>query len=57
MRRPYLEQRHVAAVLYLNTGGGADFSGGMLQFQSGAPAAVQPSAGRLVRNNVKDLWL
>lgn len=52
MRRPYLEQRHVAAVLYLNTGGGADFTGGVLQFQSPeseAPVEVQPAAGRLVR--------
>lgn len=51
MRRPYLEQRHVAAVLYLNTGGGADFTGGVLQFQSPEseePVGVQPAAGRLV---------
>ncbi|GBF93946.1 2-oxoglutarate (2OG) and Fe(II)-dependent oxygenase superfamily [Raphidocelis subcapitata] len=44
--RDYLQQRAYAAVLYLNDAGAA-FGGGALRFRSGAPARVEPRAGRL----------
>ncbi|MEW5298874.1 MAG: hypothetical protein WDW36_001948 [Sanguina aurantia] len=49
--RPYLRQRHISAVLYLNTGGGVDFEGGELRFLSpdpgGGPTVIVPAPGRL----------
>lgn len=49
--RPYLQQRHISAVLYLNTGGGVEFEGGELQFSTpdpnGGPSVIVPAPGRL----------
>ncbi|KAK3003235.1 hypothetical protein RJ639_018950, partial [Escallonia herrerae] len=42
--RPYLKQREFAAVCYLNSYG-ADFSGGLFQFQDGEPTTIVPMAG------------
>ena len=41
----------MAAVLYLNTGGGAEFVGGLLQFKDDEPSAVLPAAGTLVSSH------
>lgn len=45
--RPYLEQRHATAVVYLNDAG-SEFSGGNLQFQDGNLKQVSPSSGSMV---------
>ena len=45
--RPYLEQRHLSAVLYLNDQG-RDFEGGDFHFRDGVPDRVHPRAGRLI---------
>lgn len=46
--RPYLAQRHVSAVLYLNSTG-EDFSGGTFCFQDGPPPLrIEPAAGLLL---------
>ncbi|KAK1380675.1 Procollagen-proline 3-dioxygenase [Heracleum sosnowskyi] len=42
--RPYLKQRHFAAVCYLNSYGN-DFEGGLFHFQHGEPASVVPMTG------------
>ncbi|XP_068659759.1 uncharacterized protein [Aristolochia californica] len=42
--RPYLKQRHFAAVCYLNSHG-RDFKGGLFHFQDAEPATVVPVAG------------
>ncbi|WOH13258.1 hypothetical protein DCAR_0832767 [Daucus carota subsp. sativus] len=42
--RPYLKQRHFAAVCYLNSYG-IDFEGGVFHFQHGKPASVAPMTG------------
>ncbi|KAK7260575.1 hypothetical protein RIF29_26730 [Crotalaria pallida] len=45
--RPYLKQRHFAAVCYLNSYG-KDFDGGLFHFQDGEPASIMPQAGDVV---------
>ncbi|XP_049936004.1 uncharacterized protein LOC116262437 isoform X2 [Nymphaea colorata] len=42
--RPYLKQRHFAAVCYLNTCN-KDFMGGIFHFQEGEPNNILPTAG------------
>ncbi|KAG9457317.1 hypothetical protein H6P81_001825 [Aristolochia fimbriata] len=42
--RPYLKQRHFAAVCYLNSHG-RDYKGGLFHFQDAEPATVVPVAG------------
>ncbi len=44
--QPYLRARHVSAVLYLNDGGGADFSGGDFMFRD--KGVIVPATGKLV---------
>eukprot|EP00899_Mesostigma_viride_P019647 jgi/Mesvir1/27684/Mv07403-RA.1 len=44
--RPYLRQRHISAVCYLNDSG-ADFQGGDFHFQDGEPSTIVPRAGTL----------
>ncbi|XP_050375239.1 uncharacterized protein LOC126792801 [Argentina anserina] len=45
--RPYLKQRHFAAVCYLNNYGD-DFKGGRFHFQDGDLATIVPSSGDVV---------
>lgn len=45
--RPYLKQRHFAAVCYLNNYGN-DFKGGLFHFQDGDLATIVPSGGDVV---------
>lgn len=42
--RPYLKQRHYAAVCYLNNYG-EDFKGGLFHFQEGEPNTIVPKIG------------
>ncbi|ERN11016.1 hypothetical protein AMTRI_Chr04g244250 [Amborella trichopoda] len=42
--RPYLKQRHFAAVCYLSNHS-EDFKGGLFHFQEGEPATIVPMAG------------
>ncbi len=46
-QRPYLEQRDVAALVYLSDSN-VDFAGGVLEFQHGTPTAVHACPGMLV---------
>ncbi|MED6111444.1 hypothetical protein PIB30_052346 [Stylosanthes scabra] len=45
--RPYLKQRHFAAVCYLNNYA-KDFNGGLFRFQDGDPVSIMPRAGDVV---------